>query len=160
MAHNKLNRQKKNSVRISLRLDEVETMVSIIQKAHIEHYSDITLSVLNKLDTVLVKIRLGARKSDYIPTPTRDTSSIEASLGMLPNNSVAYTLDDIMYHTKESYWEACYLKSLEDFKSLSFLEIQAAREYMYLHDLMTAEEMKEFEQETIKTTNAEILTKL
>ena len=71
--------------------------------------------------------------------------SVEVSLGMLPNSSVAYTFGGTMYHTKEEYWKACYDHSLIDFESLHLLEMNAAKEHMYLNDLMTEEEVIEFE---------------
>jgi len=71
--------------------------------------------------------------------------SIEVSLGMLPNSSVLYTLDDTAYFSKEAYWQACYYQSLANFEGLSLLEMNAAKEHMYLNDLMTEEEVIEFE---------------
>ena len=149
--HNDTNRKKSNSARISLKLEEMEALSSLIKADHSNLSDPLILSILMKVDTVLSKIQIGSRKSDYIPVERDPKQSIEASLGMLPNNSVAYTLDDIMYHTKESYWEACYALHIKDVTRLSLQEIQAAREYMYLNDLMTDTEMKEFEQETTTT---------
>lgn len=49
--------------------------------------------------------------------------------------------------TKEIYWKQCYEKYCSAPNFCSLTEIQAAREYRYLNDLMTPEEMVAFEQE-------------
>lgn len=48
---------------------------------------------------------------------------------------------------KEEYWALCY-ERLQEYgaEHLSLNEIQAAREHMYLNDLMSADEMVEFER--------------
>ena len=80
--------------------------------------------------------------------------SIEVSLGMAPCDAIAWKLFNEethqykAYYTKEEFWEACYLKSLEYPESLHLLEMNAAKEHMYLNDLMTEEEVIEFELET------------
>lgn len=47
--------------------------------------------------------------------------------------------------TKEQYWERCYLKYLKEPMSCTVPEIEAFQEYRYLHDLMAADEAREFE---------------
>ena len=51
---------------------------------------------------------------------------------------------------KEAYWLVCYNKYMESRESCSLEEIQAAREHMYLHDLMSQEELAEFEKQTLE----------
>ena len=48
--------------------------------------------------------------------------------------------------SKEEYWELCYTKFLNDSIQCSLNELQAAKEHMYLNDLMSPEEVTEYEK--------------
>jgi hypothetical protein len=50
--------------------------------------------------------------------------------------------------SKELYWEQCHDKYGSDPVACTLEEIQGAKEHMYLNDLMSPEEVVEFEQET------------
>ena len=76
--------------------------------------------------------------------------TLKQSIGLDPTPS-EWVLDGREYATKEDYWLACYTIHIKDVTRLSLQEIQAAREYMYLHYLLTDSVLKEFEQETTTT---------
>ena len=64
--------------------------------------------------------------------------SMLQSLGEDPSQSVM---------SKEDYWFVCYKKYVATHQLCTLDEIAAAREHMYLNDLMTPEEMEEFEKQ-------------
>ena len=53
------------------------------------------------------------------------------------------------YMSKEEVWERCYTKYKLTPTACSLEEIAAAKEHMYLNDMMTDEELKSFEQGTL-----------
>jgi len=69
--------------------------------------------------------------------------TVEESIGMVES---AHSRP---YQSKEEFWLSCYNLYIEHPEKCTLIEIQAAREHMYLHELMTDTEMKEFEQESI-----------
>jgi len=78
--------------------------------------------------------------------------SLEEQLGM-PSATVptVFQLGATTYLSKEEYWAACYHIYLRSPSLLSLEEIQAAREHMYLHDLMSDDEMRLFESHNLNT---------
>ena len=57
----------------------------------------------------------------------------------------SYTLAGHDYIIKELYWEACYKLYTESPELCNMTTISSAREHMYLNDLMSDEEIAEFE---------------
>ena len=76
-------------------------------------------------------------------TPAYTTSSQESLLSSLGGEEETQRAQSL---SKEAYWAACYDKYTKHREECSLEEIQAAREHMYLHDLMSAEELEAFEQ--------------
>ena len=84
-------------------------------------------------------------------TPAYTTSSQESLLSSLGGEGEEGTqrtqgTQGTQSLSKEAYWAACYDKYTKHREECSLEEIQAAREHMYLHDLMSAEELEAFEQ--------------
>ena len=79
----------------------------------------------------------------YTSTPK---ATLMESLGeSFKPNSPAYILHGVTYSSKEEFWEACYWLYAKDPTKLSLEEIGAAKEHMYLNELMSPEEVEEFE---------------
>lgn len=76
---------------------------------------------------------------------TKPKQSLEEKLGMVPGTIISYSLDGIDYRDKVDYWRACYNKYVAMPTTCSLAEIQAAQEHMYLHGLMSDEEVAVFE---------------
>ena len=72
-------------------------------------------------------------------------STLESLGGAEPTPAV-YTLNEVIFYTKESYWQACHDKYLNDAASCCLEEIQAAKEHAYVNDLMSPEEAAAFEE--------------
>lgn len=69
-----------------------------------------------------------------------DTSSLSEA-EMLSSNHIIPS----NYASKEDYWHACYLRSLEYPSSLSKAELDAVLEHKYLNGLLSPSELIEFE---------------
>lgn len=79
----------------------------------------------------------------YTSTPK---ATLMESLGESLNpDSPAYILHGATYLTKEEFWEACYELYTANPTQLSLKEIEAAKEHMYINDLMAPEEIEDFE---------------
>ena len=101
-----------------------------------------SLEVISILAPFMAKIENDAISAAYEATPKQ---SLEEKLGIgmpLPNKH-----ETTMTLTKEEYWESCYAKYKNLPTECTLKEIQAAREHMYLHDLMSPQEIAEFEKD-------------
>ena len=58
----------------------------------------------------------------------------------------AYILGNANYQSKEGYWQACYMRYVEDAAACTLEVINSAKEHMYINDLMSPEEAKAFEE--------------
>lgn len=97
-----------------------------------------SLEVISILAPFMAKIENDAISAAYEATPKQ---SLEEKLGI----GVPVTHPIVL--AKEAYWEVCYSKYKTNPTSCSLQEIQAAREHMYLHDLMSPQEIAEFEKD-------------
>lgn len=78
---------------------------------------------------------------------TKPKSTLMESLGEGPTKATpAYILHGVTYLSKEEFWAACYELYTADPAQLSLEEIGAAKEHMYLNELMSPEEVAEFEE--------------
>jgi len=93
-----------------------------------------SIEVISTLSPFLAKIENEGIVAAYTVAPPKP--SIEESLGMVAPTP---------FLTKEEGWEYCYNKYLLDPTLCSMVEINAAREHMYLEGLMSKEEVAEFE---------------
>lgn len=106
--------------------------------------SDNSIAILGILAPFQAKIQNGAMAPAYETTPRQSTLE---SLGATSLPALGeYSFQNVRYATKEEYWEACYKVYQLNPTSLTVQEIQAAKEHMYLHSLMSPEEMVEFER--------------
>lgn len=110
----------------------------------------------NSLELISILAPFQAKVDNLGITPAYTTSpkqSVEELLGMEAPTPTVYTLDDRKFLIKEDYWKACYQKLINSgAQGLTLREIQAADEYRYLHDLMSPEEMVEFEKAAFAST--------
>ncbi len=103
-----------------------------------------SVELIGILAPFLAKIENGAKVGIYSMQPK---VSIEQQIGLeLPTNEGEYSFQGKVYLVKEEYWAACYNQYTVEPRSLSLNHILAAKEHMYLNDLMSPEEMEEFEQ--------------
>lgn len=111
----------------------------IIALAKSEHpLSSRSIEVIATLSPFLAKIENAGVAPAYTQAPPKP--SLEESLGMVETATV-----QLFGESKEKYWHSCYNKYKINPVSCSLVEIEAAREHMYLHDLMSPEEIEEFE---------------
>jgi hypothetical protein len=107
-----------------------------------------SIELIGILAPFQAKIQNAGITAAYVHTPKE---SIEQSLGML--NTADYTsytqqkagMSMSPAMTKEEWWEACYVHYIKAPEYCTLQQIQAAREHMYLNDLMSDEEIREFE---------------
>ena len=106
--------------------------------------STISLEILGKFAGLKGKIDNNAINPAYTTAPA--ISKLE-SLGGISQQapSTAYTLAGTSYSTKEEYWEACYKLYAVSPELCDMTTIMSGKEHAYLNDLMTEEEIAEFE---------------
>lgn len=103
--------------------------------------SALSMSLISSLSPFQAKIANAGIQAAYTTAPVKPKANSLESLGAA-SSMVDHDLN------KEEYWALCY-KRLEEYgaKHLSLQEITAAKEHMYLNDLMSPEELAEFEKE-------------
>ena len=107
--------------------------------------STTSLEVIGILAPFMAKIENDAISAAYEATPKM---SLEEKLGIgMPSSMHSMEVLKIPTVSKEEYWEQCYNKYKSNPISCTLSEIQAAREHMYLHDLMSPQEVREFERD-------------
>jgi hypothetical protein len=111
-----------------------------------------SMSVLQSLSPYSAKIQVAAIKPAYDPVdPLEAQRRMLASLGGSLN--LEHELADVPEYvtaltTKEERWAAAYAKlKIIPSVALSMQEMADAMEHMYLNDLMTPEQAREFEGE-------------
>lgn len=133
---------------------KVSQIIHILKLAKSESpISSASISVIGTLAPFLAKIENDGIQAAYTIAPTIPKQSTLESLGGTPASCDDSTLlseisAEGLALTKEEIWEKAYVlyKTNPTFCSLD--TIQAAREHMYLNDLMSPEEAAEFEKET------------
>jgi hypothetical protein len=102
------------------------------------------ISLIATLSPFQAKILNQGITPAYTLAPAKAKVNSLESLGGTYNASNPHHIDDSM--SKKTYWEMCYIEYTSAPASCTLDQIQAAREHMYLNDLMSADEMVEFEQ--------------
>lgn len=123
-----------------------ENILHILKLAKTESpISAQSLAVIKVLAPFLAKINAGAITPAYAASNNRQ--SLEEKLGLAPISqepmAPILTAESM---PKEQYWAKCYDKYKASPESCTLLEIEAAREHMYLNDLMSPEDMVAFER--------------
>jgi hypothetical protein len=100
------------------------------------------------LAVALTKIDNDVRAPAYVVSPKM---TIEEGVGLTvvsstPASRSGYTLNGVSWSSKEEYWAACHYLYNTSPESCSVEQIKAAKEHMYLNDLMTDEEILDFEE--------------
>lgn len=126
--------------RPSLTVSEIEHAILLAKS----NPSDASYSLLSRLVPFLAKITVGSISAAYDPATgsagsASQSLTLEQQLG-IPTLSVAGVA------SKEEYWKDCYQKYEANPDLCTIAETAAAKEHMYLNDLMTMEEEFEFEQ--------------
>lgn len=105
----------------------------ILALANAEHPMSMeSCQVIAILAPFQAKIEVGAVAPASVAVPKQ---SIEESIG----------LDAPKDTPKEEYWEFCYIQWTKYPNSLTPQQLQGADEHRYLHNLMSAEEITQFE---------------
>lgn len=132
---------------------KVSQIIHILKLAKSESpISSASISVIGTLAPFLAKIENDGIQAAYTIAPTIPKQSTLESLGGDRLYDDSKLLSEISAEglalTKEEIWEKAYVlyKTNPTFCSLD--TIQAAREHMYLNELMSPEETTEFEKET------------
>lgn len=103
-----------------------------------------SIGIVSCLVPFQAKIQNAAITPAYTMAPAKvKAHSLESLGGMTEDIGGLPTGDGSK--PKEEYWEICYFMYKTSPTTCTLQEIQAAREHMYLNDLMTPEEMVEFE---------------
>ena len=102
-----------------------------------------SIQLVAKFAPLQAKIDNAGLAIAYTTSPKESTLE---SLGEVDSSLLnTYTLDTLLYSSKEAYWEACYLKYVDVPHDCDISTIAAAKEHMYINDLMSEEEIAEFE---------------
>lgn len=112
--------------------------------------SDLSVSLIASLAPFTAKIESNAVLPAYTEKPR---VSLAESLGFTTSATFhddmigvpEYTAPPGKQFTKEEFWAASYAKYLIDPASCTMAEIDGAHEHMYLNELMTPEQLAEFE---------------
>lgn len=126
--------------RPSLTAIQIEHILALA-KTETGGISQISMSLIAVLAPFQAKIQNAGIVPAYIigDNPAPKQSTLE-SLGGAPTASEIPTHMD-----KETYWAGCYAAYKDNPVGCSLSEISAAKEHMYLNDLMTPEEEREHE---------------
>lgn len=115
---------------------------SLAEEDYIKNGSAKSLSIVGIVAPFLAKISAGAMTPAYTESAPK-VSLLESLGGSDPNDSASKVKYEL---SKEAYWTLCYSKYSFTPEKCTILEIQAANEYKYLHGLMNAEEVQDFEK--------------
>lgn len=127
--------------------------------------SELSFSLIATLSPFQAKIDSQAINPAYVQVQQGSKPSMLESLGgevtVLPSDDMIGVPESInpnlSYRTKEEYWATCYAKYRLLPESCTVLEIKAAQEHMYLNDLMSPEEMVQFERQAFANTEQQFL---
>ncbi len=116
-----------------------------------------SFSLISTLSPFAAKIANGGIQAAYVTVPPKAKATSLEGLGA----DLAKFTDLVNLSSKcepgidkEAYWYDCYRKYNSDPVSCSLEEIQAAKEHMYLNDLMSEEEIAEFEAPHVDGNNS------
>jgi hypothetical protein len=108
-----------------------------------------SMSLISTLSPFQAKIQNAAMAPAYVVVGASKPSEVEVmeSLGGILDVMAANKTTPIDWSglSKQEYWEACYNKFKTDRVSCNLSEIAASKEHAYLNDLMSPEELAEFE---------------
>ena len=141
--------------RPSLTKTQIEQIIALCKVDGSTH----SLDVLRALAPFYAKIQHSAIKEAHTVQPKQSvyellgmdtpqatvTSTQETNTASEIKEATADTIDINDYVTNADYWLACYTKYEADKVSCTVQEIEAAKEHMYLNDLMTPEQEEEWE---------------
>lgn len=140
---------KEPKYRPSLTAREIEHIVELAKTE--SPISSLSLAVLVKLTPFLAKIEIGSINPAHIPSTKPAVNSLESlgaampELGEAAGKLMSLTIDN--FSSKQDLWEACYNKSVSNPATCSVTELECAREHRYLNDMMSEQEVIDFERE-------------
>lgn len=112
---------------------------------------DTTLSfkVIQTLAPFQAKIESAAIAPAYTTQePKPKVNSLEALGGEVDTIILSASDTMVASDNKEQYWSSCYALYLLHPEKCTIAELQAAKEHMYINDLMTPEQEKDYEQQS------------
>jgi hypothetical protein len=128
----------------------LQQIYTLAKADYIQSSSPLSLEILGIVAPFLTKIEIGTINPAYVLVDQEGKLSKEEKLLISLGASLAeekHKNNEIqMRSSKEIYWEECWKKFNENPESCSILEIKAAKEHAYLNDLMSQEEIEEFEK--------------
>lgn len=96
-----------------------------------------SMTIVGTLAPFQAKIENAGIQPAYTTSPPE---TVEAKLGM-----TAPATDYNGFESKEAYWLDCYVHYCDEPTHCTLEVIKAAKEHMYINDLMSPEEIAEFE---------------
>lgn len=120
----------------------------ILALAKTEHpsISQASMSLIATLAPFAAKIDNAGITAAYSTTPKQDLlSSLGGDAPAAPSHISASSNNQAALMSKEEVWELAYNKYQSCPAACSLQEIRDSKEYAYLNDLMSAEEVAEFE---------------
>ena len=125
----------KEKYRPVLTAEQIEHIIYLAKNE--QPLSSKSIGVISKLAPFLTKIQNAGITPAYT---TNDKPALYEQLGASTSENTGAS------KSKEEYWEECYNKKLtEGAQALSIKELEAAKEWEYLNNLMTPEEKIDFE---------------
>lgn len=119
-----------------LTAEEIARLLALTKAATI--LDAISYNIIHKLSVLQTKIDNLAIMPAYTTSPKK---SLMEQLGEVEPNT--FTADNA---TKEQLWKKCYNKYIVSPTDCNLVEIQGAKEHMYLKGMMSDTEAKAFEQ--------------
>lgn len=127
--------------RPSLTASQLTYILQLAKNDYAQLASQQALDLISILHPFLAKIEVGAVAVSHTATPIK-RDSFETAITY--NKSVSnYPAE---FTSKEEYWGHCYDLYANATPNLTIAELQAAKEHMYLNDMMTEEEIAEYEK--------------
>lgn len=114
-----------------------------LAKSELPSISTTSMSLISTLAPFQAKIENSGITAAYTTTPRTPTNTLEA-LGAGTPESASLATSNLV---KEVYWQNCYNKYTADPIACTLDELLAAKEHMYLNDLMTEAELTDFEEQ-------------
>ena len=136
-----------------LSASQIVHIISLAKKEIAATFGDCTESInlVGVLAPFNAKVEAAAKVAAYTTSPTTAISSLTCEdLGAGGKELAVNALEPTSYEllSKEQQWEVAYKKYSTDPSSCSLTELAAAKEHMYLNDLMTPEQEREYEGST------------
>ena len=136
-----------------------EQLLHIVTLAKCENPLSLTsIQLVSQLAPYVAKIEAGSLVPSYVPSQHKPVSKTQSILESLGHDCTPETEEEKFQASlvKEDLWELAYEKYKENPSSCTSLELTYAQEHRYLNDLMSPEEVKEWERKEFAKHNDSI----